>query len=188
MKYASLAATAAAILLLSGCASTVPQYTASNATAITGASATPTSEAGPSTPEIPEPIYGNTGAFLCPFTEDGTVAPWVEKGMSASVGGSLGGTLGGYAGQKALEQVPFVGGWLGGMAGKKAGREIAIAAAGGWDNIRETSDLSFTSVNDMATYVMAKHSTHPQFSKVLEATYGIYPEFRDAMVVVMRSR
>lgn len=53
-------------------------------------------------PSTPEPIYGNTGQYMCPFTEDGTVAAWVEKGMTASVGA--------YAGQKALEQVPFIGG------------------------------------------------------------------------------
>src|SRR5690606_39612503 len=68
----------------------------------------------------PEPIYGNTGKYMSPFTEDGTIAPWIEKSMAAAAGAGLGGAVGAYAGQKALEQVPFFGGLLGSMAGKAA--------------------------------------------------------------------
>lgn len=131
--------------------------------------------------QAPEPILGNTGEFMCPFTEDGTVAPWVEKGMSAAVGGNVGGAVGSYAGARALEQVPFFGSFLGKAAGEKAGREIAISGAGGWEFIKSSSDLSFNSLADMARYVRAKHTAHPQYAKVLEATFGIYPDFRTAV-------
>lgn len=156
--------------ILAGCASAPSTPAASRAAAVAA----------------PDPIYGNTGKYMSPFTEDGTVAPWVEKGMSASVGASVGGAVGAYAGQKALEQVPFFGGFLGSKAGNAAGREIAIKAAGGWEFIKSSSDLSFNSLNDMARYLHATNSGHPQYAKVLKATYGIYPEFQQNMAVVSR--
>lgn len=136
----------------------------------------------------PEPIYGNTGKYLSPFTEDNTVAPWVEKGMSAAAAASVGGALGSYAGQKALEQVPFIGGMLGNAAGKAAGREIAINAAGGWEFIKESSDLSFDSLEALARYIYVNNSTHPQYAEVLKATYGIYPELQQTMAVTLSRR
>ncbi len=132
----------------------------------------------------PEPIYGNTGKYMSPFTEDGTIAPWVEKSMAAAAGAGLGGAVGAYAGQKALEQVPFFGGLLGSMAGKAAGREIALSAAGGWDFIRANSDLSFNSLDDMARYLQAHHASHPQYAEVLKATYEIYPELQQSIRAV----
>lgn len=125
-------------------------------------------------------IYGNSGKYLCPFTEDGVTAKWVDKAVNAKAGGAVGGALGTYAGQKALEQVPFVGGWLGSAVGKKAGREVAILASGGWGYIKETSDLSFESLDQMAAYLLTTNSQHPQYAQILNATYEIYPEFREA--------
>lgn len=150
-----------------------------------------TAPTAPRTPQAvvasaPEPIFGNTGKYMCPFTEDGTVTVWVEKGMSASVGANVGSAIGAYAGQKALEQVPFLGGFLGGMVGKATGREVAIRGAGGWEFIKQNSDLSFDSLNDMARYLQATNSSHPQYAKVLQATYGIYPELQQAMLAVAR--
>ena len=56
--------------------------------------------AAPSQIVAPKPILGSGGAFMSPFTEDGTVAAWVEKGKSARAGSSIGGFLGAQAGQK----------------------------------------------------------------------------------------
>lgn len=176
------------VTLLVGCA-TAPMPPAGNTVAgtppaaATGAQGTAVAQAN-----APEPIYGNTGKYMCPFTEDGTVAPWVEKGMAASVGANVGAAAGAYAGQKALEQVPFFGGMLGRAAGQATGREIAIKASGGWDFIKSSSDLSFNSLEDMAHYLHATNSAHPQYAKVLQATYGIYPDLKQRMLVVSRRR
>lgn len=128
----------------------------------------------------PEPIYGNTGEFMSPYTEDGVVADWVDKAINAKLGAAVGSQVGAYAGRKALENVPFFGGMLGQRAGDAAGRAIAIQASGGWDHIRGTSDLSFATLEDMSVYLYAMHSSHPHFDKVLEATYEIYPDMRTA--------
>jgi len=85
---------------------------------------------------IPEPVRGNSGKYMCPFTSDDTVAEWVETGMAARFGSAVGSTAGAYVGAKACEQIPFVGGFIGSKVGDAAGRAISIKAAGGWDKIK----------------------------------------------------
>lgn len=135
-----------------------------------------------------EPIYGNTGQYMCPFTEDGTVTAWVEKGMTAAIGANVGGAIGSYAGAKAMENVPFIGGFLGKKVGASAGRNLAINAAGGWEFIKANTDLSFNSLDDMARYMLANNATHPQYADVLKATYGIYPELQQSMAIASRAQ
>lgn len=127
----------------------------------------------------PEPINGNSGEYMCPYTSDGVVAEWVDKAVNAKMGATVGKHAGAYAGQKALEQVPFIGGLLGQKAGEAVGRKIAIEASGGWDYIKETSDLSFNSVDNLAVYLYAERSDHSHYREVLDATREIYPELKE---------
>jgi hypothetical protein len=136
--------------------------------------------APPEAIQAPTPIAGNTGRFMSPFTEDGTVAKWVEKGRAASAGANVGGFLGAQAGQKMAENIPFIGGFIGQQVGEKVGREVALNMVGGEAFIRESSDLSFNSVEDLALYMYAKNSTHKDYPQVLELTEKIYPELQKA--------
>lgn len=122
------------------------------------------------------PIEGNSGQFMSPYTSYGTVSEWVKKAQNAGAAQGLGSAAGQYLGGKALEQVPFVGGWLGGKAGGAMAKEAAIAASGGWNYIKDTSDLSFDSAGDLAVYIYANHGTHPDYAAATKATFGIYPE------------
>ena len=133
----------------------------------------------------PMPIADNSGKYMCPFTQDEVVASWVSKAISTKAGSSLGATAGAYAGQKVLEQVPFVGSFLGEKAGGYLGREIAIKMAGGWDNIKKTSDLSFNSVQDMAVWLYATKSASEHYQKVVDATGDIYPEFKEGYLAAI---
>lgn len=126
----------------------------------------------------PEPIQGNTGKYMSPYTTDEVLAEWVDKAIKARAAGSIGGAVGAYAGAKALEQIPFVGGIIGEKVGKKIGQEIAIKCAGGREFICQSSDLSFNSLDDMAVYLYVKHSTHEHYQEALKAASGIYPEFQ----------
>ncbi|MDO9566816.1 MAG: hypothetical protein Q7J15_08770 [Candidatus Desulfaltia sp.] len=123
----------------------------------------------------PTPRLDNEGAYLCPYTQDGVAAEWVDKAINAKMGATIGKHAGTFIGQKALENIPFVGGFLGSMAGEATGRAIAIKASGGWDYIKSTSDSSFDNVNDLSVYIYATHSTNEHFQEVLEATMEIYP-------------
>jgi len=89
------------------------------------------------------------------------------------------GMVGAYAGQKALEQVPFVGGFIGQKAGAAIGCKIAIEASGGWDFIKSTSDMSFNSIDDMVVWLYATKSTNEHYQDVVKAVGNIYPEFKD---------
>lgn len=126
----------------------------------------------------PTPRVDNEGAYMCPYTQDGVVAEWVDKAINAKMGATIGKHAGTYIGQQALENIPFVGGWLGSAAGEAVGRKIAIEASGGWDYIKNTSDLSFDNVNDLAVYIYATYSTNEHFKDVLQATMEIYPELK----------
>jgi len=126
----------------------------------------------------PCPRLDNEGAYLCPYTQDGVVAEWVDKAINAKIGATIGKHAGAYAGQKLLENVPFVGGMFGSMSGEAAGRAIAIKTSGGWEYIKSTSDISFDNSNDLSVYVYAKYSTNEHFQEVLEATMEIYPKLK----------
>ena len=138
----------------------------------------------------PEPIYGNTGKFMSAYTSDDVLAEWVDCAIKAKDASSIGGAAGAFAGQEALKQIPFVGGILGDAVGKKIGLEIAIKAAGGWDHIRQTSDLSFNSPDNLAVYLYVKHSRDEHYQDALNAEFSIYPDFKqeysDALIKASR--
>ena len=140
---------------------------------------------------VPIPIEGNSGRYMCPFTQDKVMAGWTDMAISIKLGqttGAVVGTVGGaYLGKELGENLPipfggFIGGILGGAVGKKAGSsvggKIGLEAAGGMENVRRTSDLSFNSLGEMAHYLRATHSNHEHFKLVLEITGEIYPEFK----------
>lgn len=127
----------------------------------------------------PTPISDNSGSYMCPYTSDGVVAMWVDKAVNAGAASQAGGAIGAYAGAKALEQVPFLGGFLGAQLGAAMGRKIAIESSGGWEYIKETSDLSFNSLEDMSVWLYATKSTNEHYDQVFKATCGIYPELKD---------
>jgi hypothetical protein len=126
----------------------------------------------------PPPLPNNSGKYMAPYTSDGVVAEWVDKAVKAKLGSAIGGQIGAYAGQKALEQIPFFGGMIGQKAGEAIGREVAVKAAGGWESIKASSDLSFNSVDDLAVWMYAKFSANEHYNDVLAATQGIYPDLQ----------
>jgi hypothetical protein len=127
---------------------------------------------------VPQPRYDNQGKFLSPVTQDGVMAEWCDMAIKARAGSSIGKGIGQYAGTKAVEKVPLVGGLIGGIFGKAVGRKVAIKAAGGKKHIRETSDLSFDKVDDLAVYLYATYSSSEHYRDALKATIEIYPKLK----------
>jgi len=136
--------------------------------------------AAPSQLSAPKPILGSSGTFMSPFTEDGTVTAWVEKGKSARAGSNVGGFLGAQAGQRLAGQIPFIGGMLGQSVGESAGRAVALQMVGGESFIRANSDISFNTVQELAVYMYVNNSSHKDFSEALALTQEIYPELKTA--------
>ncbi len=135
----------------------------------------------------PEAIQGNNGKYMSPYTTDGVLAEWVDKAINAKAGATIGKTVGAYAGQQALKSIPFVGGILGSAVGEGIGRGIAIKAAGGWEYIKKTSDMSFNSYDDMSVYLYVNHSTHKHYNDALSATYEIYPQLMKNYIKAIRN-
>jgi hypothetical protein len=124
-----------------------------------------------------QPIEGTSGKYMSPITSDGVAAEWVDNAINAEMGATIGSTVGAMAGEQLVSSIPFIGGILGSEVGEMVGREAAIAAAGGEDFIKETSDLSFNSLDDMAVYLYATYGNNPNFNDVLSASFSIYPDF-----------
>ena len=76
---------------------------------------------------------------------------------------------------------------MGKKVGAMAGRSIALQSIGGETFIRSSTDLSFNSLSDMAVYIYVNYSANPDYQKVLEATYAIYPEFQTAYLPALQS-
>lgn len=149
-------------------------------TVLLAACATAPQLAPPASIQAPAPIVGNGGKFMSPYTEDGTVARWVEKGRHAAAGANVGGFVGAQAGAKLAENIPFVGGLIGQKVGAELGRTVALNMVGGEAFIKETSDLSFNSVEELAVYMYVKNSAHKDYAQVLELTQKIYPDLLQA--------
>ncbi len=150
----------------------------------------------------PRPILGNTGKFMCPYTQDEVLADWVDKAINARLGAALGSLLGAVAAAQQLEEDaegedgdeyddvnPSERIAEGAREGEELGRQLAIALSGGWAYIRRTSDLSFNSIEVMAVYLYVEHSSHDHYYAALDATFQIYPELRGIYVdAILKAR
>lgn len=133
------------------------------------------------------PIEGNTGEFMSPITSDGVPAEWVDNAINAKMGAGIGSAVGAYAGSKALEAIPFVGGFLGEKVGNAAGRAIAIEGAGGEEFIRESSDLSFNSLEDLTIYLYSSYGTNPNYQDVASAVAEIYTDLKTTQYQILNN-
>lgn len=130
----------------------------------------------------PEPILDSSGAYVSPYLASGAEAPWVGRlattdmfaqatteraGRRAGSRLAGGGLLGAVAGEVA------------GGAARKASREAAFEALGGEEKMREESDLSFNTADDLIVWLHVNHRKNEGFERARKATGLIYPEVVD---------
>ncbi len=164
------------IMVLAGCAGKKdPSATAMNAQPAAGGE-----QAAETTMTAPEPIEGNGGKYMCPYTSDDALAGWAQKAMSAELKSTVGKEAGKYAGQQIGKeigkQIPFAGKLIGDEVGKSIGKKACVEAAGGMEYIRESSDLSFDNVDDLAVYMYVNHGKDADYERVLRITMDVYPD------------
>jgi len=130
----------------------------------------------------------NRGEYLSPYTQDGVVAEWVNRAinanMGAAAGSAVGAAAGSYAANRALNNVPggrLVGGMFGSRAGAAVGRDQAIAHSGGEALMRQSSDLSFDSLQNMAAWLKHEHGQSANFAEVVQAANHVYPGLVEAV-------
>jgi hypothetical protein len=125
--------------------------------------------------EVPEPIDDNSGKFLFPYTFDGELTAWGDKALTAQVGAEAGAMAADKGINALAAKVPF-GGLLGGAMKSKAKETGAIMAIGGWDFIRENSELSFNKLSELSVYMHSEFYGDPDYETALAAATAIYPK------------
>jgi hypothetical protein len=124
--------------------------------------------------KAPPPIANSTGTYVLPYHSSGAMTEWATKTLNIQVGAMAGEKAGEVAGNALASRVPF-GGLLSGVA-KKKGKEIgAVAAVGGTEFIKKSSDQSFNNLDDYAVYLHVAHSSEGGYSQALAAAMAIYP-------------
>ena len=96
-----------------------------------------------------EPIDGTEGKYVLPYTSDGVLTEWVELAIEADIGEDLGGLVGSLVGRQLVNEIPFIGATIGKNMGESMGKTMAIDAIGGIEFLKESSDLSFDSLEEM---------------------------------------
>lgn len=133
-----------------------------------------------------KPVCTNTGRYLSPFTVDGTLSKWVDKGLNIKAGQLSGAALGGVLGKIVSPRSP-VGAVFAASIGSAVGREIAIEGFGGWSYIRTNSDLSFDYLDEMAVYMYREFRDKPTYKDGMKAAFLIYPRLREVYPVAVRA-
>ncbi len=137
---------------------------------------------------VPTPRQDTDGQYISPYRSDGTLAEWARKAVGGAAGAALGNLAGDQLGKAATKELAAKvpgGALIGGLFGKKAKKALAETAAvkaiGGWDYIKETSDLSFDNTMDLAVYLHANYaSADPDYAQALAAAMGVYPRLQGA--------
>jgi hypothetical protein len=130
----------------------------------------------PAEPVAPDPLTDKSGKFFLPYDENGNLVEWANKALAANVGAAVGAKAGEKAGTMAASKIPFAGGLIA-MGAKKKGKELgAMAAVGGAKFVKESSTLSFNSLEEMALYMHLHFSANTDYVKGLAAAIAIYPD------------
>ena len=126
----------------------------------------------PETLVSPTPIQGSSGQFLNPYLADGTLAPWANKGVHSS---RVAAGVAGFAASEAIGMVDPTGLAASGSE-TLIKQQGAIAAAGGSQYMKSTSDTSFDRRQDFTVYLYVNHSTTAHYKELLDLIVEIYPD------------
>ena len=124
---------------------------------------------------VPEPRTDNAGKYMLPYDDLGISTEWADKALNAQAGAAAGGVAADKAVDALVSKVPL-GGLFAGSAKKKGKEMAAVAAIGGWEFIKETSSLSFDSLDDYSVYLHMTHSGEDGYDQALAAAMAIYPK------------
>ncbi|WP_438481696.1 hypothetical protein [Oleiharenicola lentus] len=134
--------------------------------------------ATPAAIRMPVATANKTGKFYLPFAENGELAAWAEKAISAHVGAAVGSKVGEKAGAAVASKVPipFAGSLLAGGIKKKSKEIGAMTAVGGADFVKESSGMSFATMDDLIVYMHMNYSSSPGYLKAIAASLALYPD------------
>lgn len=135
--------------------------------------------------EVKEPSNHSDGKFILPFTSDGNLAAWAEKALTAQASAAAAGVASDKAVDALASKVPF-GSAFSGSLKKKGKNAAAVAAIGGWDYIKENSNLSVDKLTDYAVYLHKNFSGHERYKDALAASLALYPKLEKKYVPAVK--
>ena len=125
--------------------------------------------------DAPAPIATNSGKYLLPYKANGEMTEWAGKALNAEVGKLVGEKAGDAATRAVASKVPF-GGLAGGLIKKKTKEIAAVTALGGAEYLKNTSELSFDSLDQYAIFLHVRHSADANYQQVLATAMAVYPD------------
>jgi len=127
----------------------------------------------------PEPVQGNTAQYMCPYSRDGKFTVWMQAAMNATA-------------ERATERPASEGerrppsgpppehrgaANSAEAAARDAKRQQAAAQrGGGFEFIRDHTELSFSGADDLCLYLYAKHSRDAGYGQVFDYITALYPD------------
>ena len=69
--------------------------------------------------------------------------------------------------------------------GAAAGRNMAISMSGGWEQMKQETDLSFDTIQDMIVYLYVSYSSDDDYVEVVQHVSKIYPEWTENYAVAI---
>ncbi|HTR01099.1 MAG TPA: hypothetical protein VMH83_13960 [Candidatus Acidoferrum sp.] len=130
---------------------------------------------GQATLDVPKPRSDVEGKYIFPFRANGQLTEWGDKAVNAQVGAEVGTKAGEKATEALASKVPF-GGLMSGLMKGKTKELAAVTAIGGWDYIKQTSDISFDKLEDYSVFMHVTYGGGTEYEKALAAAMAIYPE------------
>ena len=124
---------------------------------------------------VPSPLPDSSGKYVSPYTSTSELTGWAEKALTASAVSAVTGKAADKALGKLGGKLGMVGGLFKNKAKQKSQSAAAAAAVGGWDFVRETSDVSFDRLDDLAVYLHVVHGQDAGFQEALAAAMSVYP-------------
>jgi hypothetical protein len=126
---------------------------------------------------VPEPLPHNEGPFLFPYTRDGTLTTWAKRAARADLGRMIGNRGAEVIAQELRQDgTPFAG-TIGDRMGEKISRKLVLLAMGGNKRIRESSELSFDRLEELALYLHARYHGTEHYDQAVTALRALYPDF-----------
>ncbi len=136
----------------------------------------------PQSLHIPARHMDNSGDFLCPYTQDHVLAEWVDMQIKAGAYESIAKGLGSTA-AAAFSATPLsLASFVFRKVAEGIARSAAIRSAGGMDNIRAKSDVSFDRIDDLAVYMYQFYSAEETYPYALAAARLLYPELEQRYI------
>jgi hypothetical protein len=112
----------------------------------------------------PEPIAGNTGQYMNPYSSTGRYTAWMQTALDAAPADTA----------KVRKSGPHTPDEIPALDAQR--QRDAAARAGGFERIREQSDQSFSSADDLCLYLYVKHSREADYGQVYDFVTALYPD------------